>query len=174
MCVQDARNYGALYSQVMSTQTPAAQIAATLGPLLLRQSRVQLYDQLTRDVAGVDDATYPVLSGLARSGPATASQLAEQIGLDRTVTTRHATRLEREGLIARSPDPSDARATILRLTPQGRDAVATLRARLEAIISAALETWPPEKVADFAASFQRLVDALLHSPQHDAPSEAAR
>jgi DNA-binding MarR family transcriptional regulator len=149
------------YADAMSHQAAAAQIAAAFGPLLLRQTRAQLYDRLTDGVAGVDDATYPVLSGLARSGSATASRLAEQIGLDRTVTTRHATRLEQAGLITRAADPHDARATVLSLTPDGRDAVATMRDRLETLISDALHSWSPDAATAFAHDLQRLVSALV-------------
>ncbi|MFI6624586.1 MarR family winged helix-turn-helix transcriptional regulator [Streptomyces sp. NPDC050528] len=41
--------------------------------------------------------------------------------------SRHADRLEAAGLIERSPDPSDRRATLLAMTPKGRTAVTGLR-----------------------------------------------
>jgi DNA-binding MarR family transcriptional regulator len=148
----------------MSRRTAAADIASAFGPLLLRQTRAQLYGRMTRDIAGVDEATYPVLSGLARSGSTTASRLAESIGLDRTVTTRHATRLEQAGLITRAPDPADARATVLHLTPAGRTAVAVMRTRLEETITEALSTWTPAEADRFARDLKRLVTALIPAP----------
>jgi DNA-binding MarR family transcriptional regulator len=151
----------------MSRRTAAAVIAAAFGPLLLRQTRAQLYGRMTQGVAGVDEATYPVLSGLARSGSTTASRLAEQIGLDRTVTTRHATRLEQAGLIARTSDPADARATVLTLTLQGRRAVTTMRTRLQQNIDEALSDWSPEEAERFARDLRRLVTALIAPPVAD-------
>jgi DNA-binding MarR family transcriptional regulator len=148
----------------MSRRTAAADIAAVFGPLLLRQTRAQLYGRMTQGVVGVDESTYPVLSGLARSGSTTASRLAEQIGLDRTVTTRHATRLEQAGLIARAPDPADARATVLTLTPQGRDAVTTMRTRLQQVIDDALSAWTPAEAESFARNLRQLVTALIAPP----------
>lgn len=38
--------------------------------------------------------TYPVLSGLGRLGPTTATHLASVIGVDRSATTRYASKLE--------------------------------------------------------------------------------
>ncbi|MFB9836217.1 MarR family winged helix-turn-helix transcriptional regulator [Actinoallomurus acaciae] len=110
---------------------------------------------------GVDGTTCPVLSGLARTGPTTASRLADLIGLDRTVTTRYATRLEEAGLVARAADADDRRATRLSLTGEGRRAVAALRAGLEAAFAEALETSEPGEVEVFARVLERLHDALL-------------
>jgi DNA-binding MarR family transcriptional regulator len=155
----------------MSRRTAAADIASAFGPLLLRQTRAQLYGRMTRDIAGVDEVTYPVLSGLARSGSTTASRLAEQIGLDRTVTTRHASRLEQAGLIARTPDPGDARATVLQLTPAGRTAVSAMRTRLEETIAEALSTWTPAEADRFAGDLGRLVRALIPAPASDGEAE---
>jgi DNA-binding MarR family transcriptional regulator len=143
---------------------PAEQIAATLGALLLRGNRVHLYDRLTEGVGGVDSTTYPVLSGLARSGPATASRLADLIGLDRTVTTRYATRLEQAGLVTRAAVAGDARATRLSLTPEGRQAVQTMRIALESILAEALSTSESEEIEIFARVLQRLLDALVPLP----------
>lgn len=53
---------------------------------------------------GIDTTAYPVLSGLARLGPTTATQLAATIGVDRTVTTRYASRLEAAGLLSSAVD----------------------------------------------------------------------
>jgi DNA-binding MarR family transcriptional regulator len=141
--------------------TPTERIAAAFGVLLLRGNRAHLYDRLTAGVDGVDSTTYPVLSGLARTGPTTASRLADLVGLDRTVTTRYAGRLEKAGLVARAADDDDRRATRLSLTDEGRRAVAALRAGLEAILAEALETSSPEEVEVFARMLERLRDTLL-------------
>jgi len=141
--------------------TPAEEIAAAFGALLLRGNRAHLYDRLTEDVAGVDSTTYPVLSGLDRAGSATATRLAEIIGLDRTVTTRYAARLAELGLVARTADPHDARAVHLTLTVQGRAAVATMRAALVSTLAVATAGWPADELESFAVSLRRLVDALL-------------
>lgn len=147
----------------MPTDDSAEQIAAALGVLLLRVNRAHLYDQVTIGVAGVDATTYPVLSGLARSGPVTATRLAELIGLDRTVTTRYATRLEEAGLLVRTPHGSDGRATQLALTAAGRRAVKSLRAALRAAIAQALADWTPAEAQACAVSLQRLTAALTAS-----------
>jgi DNA-binding MarR family transcriptional regulator len=139
---------------------PEKRVAAALGVLLLRSNRTHLYGQLTEDLPGVDTTTYPVLSGLARLGPTTATRLAEAIGLDRTVTTRYATRLERAGLIGRSTAPADARAVQLELTGRGLDAVQRMRSALERMIREAMTGWTPQQSEIFAAGLEQFADVL--------------
>ena len=62
---------------------------------------------------GVDTQTYPVLNTLATVGPVTVARLAEQVGIDRSGTSRYADRLQEAGLIKRTTDPLDRRATLL-------------------------------------------------------------
>ncbi|BDM69902.1 hypothetical protein HEK616_33890 [Streptomyces nigrescens] len=149
-------------SKTTRDSTSAARVAAAIGALTMRATRAGLYSRLTSGVAGVDATTYPVLSGLDRVGPVTATRLAEAIGMDRTVTTRYATRLQEAGLIARRPDPSDARATQLVLTADGERTVAALRAGMESFLAEELATWPPGEAAAFADRLERLTEALAH------------
>lgn len=89
----------------------------------------------------VDELTYPVLSGLARTGPCSAAALAPDVGLDRSGVTRRASRLEAAGLVRRAPDPADRRATLLALTDEGERTVEELRRRLSDRISDGLASW---------------------------------
>ncbi|MFG2147114.1 MarR family winged helix-turn-helix transcriptional regulator [Streptomyces sp. NPDC048696] len=147
-------------SKTTHDSASAARVAAAIGALTLRATRAGLYGRLTSGVAGVDATTYPVLSGLARVGPATATKLAEAIGMDRTVTTRYATRLQEAGLITRRPDPADARATRLALTDEGERAIAALRGAMESFLAEEMATWPPGEAAAFAMRLERLTESL--------------
>src|ERR1700728_3173079 len=53
---------------------------------------------------------YQVLTAVARSDPRSQLELANHLGLDRTVMTYLLDDLERAGLIERRPDPADRRA----------------------------------------------------------------
>ncbi|WP_413098723.1 MarR family winged helix-turn-helix transcriptional regulator [Streptomyces sp. Inha503] len=138
------------------------EIADALGTLLKRGTREQIYRRLTEGLGeAVDEVTYPVLSGLARTGPRSAAGLADEIGLDRSGVTRRATRLEEAGLLRREPDPADRRATLLALTDAGRAAIETTRQRLAAHIEDSLASWPPGEAQTFARQLHRFVD---HGP----------
>ncbi|MFJ9772969.1 MarR family winged helix-turn-helix transcriptional regulator [Kitasatospora sp. NPDC101157] len=134
------------------------EIADALGTLLRRGTRAQLYARLTGGLGeAVDETTYPVLSGLARTGPCSAADLAGEIGLDRSGVTRRATRLEEAGLLCREPDPDDRRATLLVLSEAGQQAVETTRQRLAAAIEESLASWSPEEARSFARQLHRFV-----------------
>ncbi|MYT30419.1 MULTISPECIES: MarR family transcriptional regulator [unclassified Streptomyces] len=134
------------------------EIADALAALLKRDTRTQLYQRLTEGLGeAVDEVTYPVLSGLARTGPCSAADLAGEVGLDRSGVTRRATRLEAAGLLRREPDPGDRRATLLALTEAGQQTVDTTRHRLAAHIEASLASWPPGEARAFARHLQRFV-----------------
>ncbi|MFI9719806.1 MarR family winged helix-turn-helix transcriptional regulator [Streptomyces sp. NPDC052396] len=134
------------------------EIADTLGALLRRGARAQLYARLTGGLGeAVDETTYPVLSGLARTGACSAADLAGEIGLDRSGVTRRATRLEEAGLLRREPHPDDRRATLLTLTETGQQTVRTTRQRLATIIEASLASWLPEEAQSFARQLHRSV-----------------
>ncbi|ANP56724.1 DNA-binding MarR family transcriptional regulator [Streptomyces griseochromogenes] len=134
------------------------EIADALAALLKRDTRTQLYQRLTEGLGdAVDETTYPVLSGLARTGPRSAADLAGEIGLDRSGVTRRATRLEDAGLLHRDPDPRDRRATLLALTEAGQQTVDVTRRRLAAHIEASLASWPPAEARTFAHHLQRFV-----------------
>ncbi|RKT09394.1 MarR family transcriptional regulator [Streptomyces sp. 1114.5] len=134
-------------------------IADALGLLLRRSTRARLYGRLTEGLEeAVDDLTYPVISGLARTGPASAADLGREIGLDRTTVTRRADRLEQAGLLQRRPDPADGRATLLTLTDAGHAVIAATRRQLAAAIEDSLATWPRSDAETFARLLRRFVD----------------
>ena len=136
----------------------ARDVADALGLLLRRSARAHLYGGLT---VGLDDAldevTYPVLSGLARTGPCSAADLAVEVGLDRSGVTRRASRLADAGLVRREPDPADGRATLLILTDEGRRVVEVTRQRLATVFDDALSSWPPGEARSFARQLRRFI-----------------
>lgn len=153
------------------TNTTGHDIADTLGVLLRRSTRAHLYAQLTEGLGkAVDELTYPLLSGLARTGPCSAADLGREIGLDRTTVTRRADRLERAALLERRPDPADGRATLLALTAEGHTTVSATRERLAAGIEASLASWPPADARAFAHLLRRFVDRGPFAGPQDAPA----
>ncbi|MFP3989480.1 MarR family winged helix-turn-helix transcriptional regulator [Streptomyces sp. E11-3] len=153
----------------MEYDTFGADVAEALGVLLRREMRVQVYGELTRDVAeGVDEVSYPVISGLARRGRCTAAELAGDVGLDRSVVSRRATALQNAGLLTRAPDPRDSRGTLLMLTPKGQEAVRTMRDRLAQLIGEHLSEWPPEEVAVFVKIFRHFVECGLFTQRDNS------
>ncbi|MCQ4045149.1 MarR family winged helix-turn-helix transcriptional regulator [Streptantibioticus rubrisoli] len=148
--------------------TTGYDIADALGLLLRRSTRARLYAHLTEGLGkAVDELTYPVLSGLARTGPLSAAELGREVGLDRTTVTRRADRLESAGLVQRRQDPVDGRATLLTLTRQGHETIAATRQRLAAAIEDGLASWSEADAQTFARWLRRFVDEGPFAPQRD-------
>ena len=78
----------------------------------------QFYDRYLA-AAGLRATQYGVLSRLKRQGPMSIKALAAALVTDRTTLGRNIRPLERDGLIAIEPDPSDGRSKILHLTKAG-------------------------------------------------------
>lgn len=144
----------------MADLDSARELEQALGRLLLRRNRTALYDAaLAGAPDSVDRQTYPVLSGLARLGPLSAAALAGEVGIDRSGASRYADRLQGAGLIERTPDPEDRRATLLALTPEGRRVVQGMRQALAHHLADRLGDWPESKVATLVEGLRLLVPA---------------
>jgi DNA-binding MarR family transcriptional regulator len=139
----------------------ALELELTLGRFLVRSSRTALYEAIL-DAAPdcIDQQTYLVLSGVARLGPITAARLSNEIGLDRSGASRYADRLEAAGYLRRRADPTDARATLLDLTPQGQTVIRQLRTALRRRLQAAVSDWPTGRVDDLIDSLNELLNRL--------------
>ena len=143
----------------MTDMTLARDLEDALGQLLLRRNRTALYDAaLSAAPPGVDRRTYPVLSGLSRLGPRSAARLAEEVGIDRSGASRYADRLEAAGLLTRSPDPADGRATLLTLTPEGRATATALHETLAIHLGKLIDDMPDSQARALVDGLRLLTD----------------
>ncbi|MFF4414767.1 MarR family winged helix-turn-helix transcriptional regulator [Streptosporangium sp. NPDC001559] len=72
--------------------------------------------------------TLGVLHTLAGSGPLRLSELKASEQVTQPAITQLVTRLERDGLVRRRPDPTDGRAVLVHITPAGAEIVHSRRA----------------------------------------------
>jgi DNA-binding MarR family transcriptional regulator len=63
------------------------------------------------------------MARLIGDGERRLSEIAELRGVDQSVVSRQVGELEQRRLVCRRPDPADRRASLVRLTPEGRDLV---------------------------------------------------
>lgn len=68
----------------------------------------------------VERATYYLLVHLVKGGPRRAGALAEAVHSDPSTISRQVAHLVRLGLVERTADPDDGRATLLAATDEGR------------------------------------------------------
>ena len=116
----------------------------------LRQSRLHEF-LLTQARVDADQAGLAILYVLHIEGSGLrVTDLAEQLRIDAPAVTRKAQQLERSGLVSRSRDTADARATRLQLTPQGRRTISRYLAARRKWLTSLLAGWPEPEQAEFA------------------------
>lgn len=86
--------------------------------LLRRVQRIHLYTSSGQ--RRLDRSAYGIMCRLADEGPQRLGALAQTFGLDPSTITRQVQALEKLGLADRSTDAADRRASILRLTEEGK------------------------------------------------------
>jgi DNA-binding MarR family transcriptional regulator len=88
--------------------------------------------------------------------------LAAQCALDPSTVSRAVGSLVRAGLVHRTADPGDGRASILALTEHGRRTLTDLTGWYDDLLADALRDWSAEDLSAFAAMLQRFSDDLIH------------
>jgi DNA-binding MarR family transcriptional regulator len=86
-----------------------------------------------------------VLGHLFREGERTLGQLAAAERVQPPSMTRTVNCLEQDGLVERSPHPTDGRQVVVRLSPAGRDLVVAERRRRDAWLAQRLAELTPEE-----------------------------
>ena len=106
---------------------------------------------------------YAILLMLAQSDNASLrpSDLADQIGLSRSATTRLIDRIESDGLVERRACDSDRRGTFVLLTPQGQEVFKNAgRVHLRGIDEHVGSHLTDDELAELAALLGKLADRV--------------
>ena len=89
----------------------------------------------------VDPSSFPLAKQLMGADSMRVSDLAATIGLDASTVSRQIKHLEEKGVLERTPDPADGRASLVRLSDRGREVMqAAFRRRFQRIQSV-LQHW---------------------------------
>jgi DNA-binding MarR family transcriptional regulator len=137
----------------------------TLGVIETEIAFLMRLGEATRRSTGIaphralDRAAYVILRHL-QEGPQTVTALADRLNLDGSTVTRQVAVLERDGLVAREPDPRDGRSNHIAATPAGLKSVEQVRAARRDLYGRILDDWPEPDRAQLAAALGRLNEAL--------------
>lgn len=117
----------------------------------------------------LDPGTARILSSVVRTGPVRLSAVAQENHIDLSTASRHIDTLVRRGLVAKSPDPTDARATLLDSTQHGRQVLKVLLENRSAAIAPALVGWAERDRRSLERLLVRLagdLDSLVCTQEH--------
>lgn len=136
-------------TSVTRSTTPAPEIAARL-----RLSATRLARRLRQESgAGLSPSQLSALAVISNYGPLTLGALAEHERVAPPTITKVVSKLEADGLVIRTPDPSDRRVCRVEMSAQGADLLEEVRRRKTAWLTARISELDPE-------SQRRLADAL--------------
>lgn len=147
---------------------PVLRVERELG-LLMRRARASSA-VLARTVhPDLDASAYLLLATVARTPGTRASDLADLLGVGRGTMSRQVARLERWGLLERTPDPHDSRSQPLSLTPEGARRVAHAQAGRQEYLRRSLDGWQAAELTQLADLVARLNgDLARQGEQQDA------
>jgi len=118
----------------------------------------------------VDPATVPILHILSCAGAIRLSDLAARMQLDASTVSRHARQLEERGLISRTTDPEDRRASRVEISELGSKALAASFEHRKQMIGRVLESWPDKDLDTLQRLASRFVLDLNASDAQTATS----
>ena len=105
-------------------------------------------------------ASYLMLSWIADEGPVRASSMVETFAIDKGAVSRQLQHLVDLGLVERTPDPADGRATLVVASEDAVRRLADVSEHRRKWLDEQLGDWSAEEMAAFAATLQRYNEAL--------------
>ena len=139
------------------TEVDTVAIADALRPALLRISR-----ELRREAraVGVSPEQVSLLVSIKYSPGIGVRELAERERVTPPALTKHVDRLERDGLVVRTPSSDDRRRVGLTLTDEGRRVLRRVRSRRTAWLASRLRALTADELAAVEAAVEPLLRLL--------------
>ena len=113
-------------------------------------------------------SAHAILLMISMDGPQRVADLAIRMCVDASTVSRQTAWLVSDGLLRRTSDPADGRASVLALTERGQSVAATVAQRRRDLFTRAVHDWSVRDVQTFATLLRRFVDGL----ERNVPSAA--
>src|SRR5215831_16170006 len=134
----------------------AMAVADSLRPTLLRLAR-----ELRREkIAGVSPHQVGLLISIKYTPGVTVSQLAAEERVSTAAMSKRVSRLQRDGLVARTKSEADRRCIGLTLTEDGQRTLRRVRSRRTAYLASRLGDLTPSELAAVGAAAEPLARLL--------------
>ena len=160
---------------VLTEPIPAPETAEDALMSLMMALGRQMRHRQPGDV--IDYSAFPILKLLTHQGPMRLSAVAQVLGLDASTVSRHARQLEDRGLLERTGDPDDGRASRVAISEAGNDCLARAFESRRLLMSTAMEGWTDDERDTLRGLLHRLVESLMtqtDSTQTDPDAQETR
>jgi DNA-binding MarR family transcriptional regulator len=130
-----------------------------VGVLIRRVKRV-IGERARAVHPDLQPASYLVLSYLATSGPQRSSVLSERFGVDKGAISRQVQHLCDLGLVERTPDPEDGRATLVSASADAVHRLESISRDRRRWLDEQLSEWSEDDLREFVTGLARYNQAL--------------
>ncbi|MFJ8032031.1 MarR family winged helix-turn-helix transcriptional regulator [Streptomyces sp. NPDC096032] len=111
---------------------------------------------------GLRATQFSILQKLSTQEQITITNLAEMIAMDRTTLASNLKPLAREGLVTVEPSPTDRRARMVALTPDGLARMQTALPFWRTVQSEFEESFGADRAAQLRATLEDILDSGFH------------
>jgi DNA-binding MarR family transcriptional regulator len=122
--------------------------------------RFSLSERADVSCCGMTIAQAATLTALREQGPLRLGHLGARLGIQASTLSRNLARLEERGLVRRRPDPDDARAMRVGLSPTGRRAAERVELQELEFARQILEQIPADRRDEVLAAIGTLMRAV--------------
>lgn len=141
-----------------------SELLANLSALILLWDSPALQGEiLAKTGETIDQPSHATLRHLLAWGPMRPTALSEVLGTGASYISKIVRRLEEDGLVRRTADPTDRRATLISLTDTGEEAARGVYALGDRMIAEVLEGWSPADIRRYTALTERFVKDAIAS-----------
>jgi DNA-binding MarR family transcriptional regulator len=105
-------------------------------------------------------ASYLMLSWLADEGPVRATSMVENFNIDKGAVSRQLQHLDDLGLVVRTPDPDDGRASLVAASDEALRRLADVAEHRRKWLDEQLGDWGAEELETFATTLEKYNRAL--------------
>jgi DNA-binding MarR family transcriptional regulator len=109
---------------------------------------------------GLSSAYMPVFFALAGGDSLSQKTLAERAAVEQPTMANTLKRMERDGLVARRPDPRDGRASLVSLTPQAKAKLPSVQAAGHGVNDVAMRSLSPAERQQYLELLRKVIGSL--------------
>ncbi len=128
--------------------------------ILLRRVKPVLAKRAALVHPELQPASYMMLTWLTQQGPVRPAQMVETFGIDKGAVSRQLQHLVDLGLVDRSPDPEDGRATVVSTSAKASELLQSVADHRREVLNARLSDWTDTDLAAFASMLGRYNSSL--------------
>lgn len=143
-----------------------SELLANLSALILLWTSPTVQGQiLAKSGETLDQPSHATLRHLLAWGSMRPTALSEALGTGASHVSKIVGRLERDGLVRRSPDPDDGRASLISLTEAGEEAARGVYELGDRMIEEVLSGWSAADVRRYTSLTERFVGDAIRSAE---------